>query len=103
MGADEAGLTRSQRIELEELAARFVLGNQFRPEEAVGLAARLVAEGVDGDGLVELASQPADSNAIDSQEVERLFRTALAELGLPTPSREAAAWTIVRSIASATV
>jgi hypothetical protein len=103
MGADEAGLTRSQRMELEELAARLVLGDQFRPEEAVGLAARLVAEGIDGEGLVELASQPADSTKVSGFEVERLLRTTLAELGLPVLSRDAAAWTMARWIATAIV
>lgn len=103
MGADEAGLTRSQRMELEELAARFVLGDQFRPEEAVGLAARLVAAGIDGDGLVELASQPADSTKLSGFEVERLLRATLAELGLPVPSRDSAAWTTARWIATAIV
>jgi hypothetical protein len=103
MGADEAGLTRTQRTRLEELAARLVLGHGFYPEDAVVAAAELVAEGVDVDGLVQLASQPADAKQLDGVEGESLFRTALAELGLPTPSREAAAWTLARSIATAMV
>jgi hypothetical protein len=103
MGADEAGLTRSQRMRLEELAARLVLGYGFYPEDAVRTAAELVAEGVDVDGLVQLASQPADVNAIDSQEVEILFRSALAEVGLQPPSRETAGWTLARPIATALV
>ena len=103
MGADEAGLTRSQRMRLEELAADLVLGYSFYPEDAVSTAAELVAEGIDGDGMVQLASQPADLNAIDSQEVEILFRSALAEVGLQPPSREAAGWTVARSIATAIV
>jgi hypothetical protein len=103
MGADEAGLTRSQRMQLEELAARLVLGYGFYPEDAVRTAAELVAEGVDFDGLVQLASQPADVNAMDSQEVEILFRSALAEVGLQPPSRETAGWTLARPIATALV
>ncbi|MDT5266560.1 MAG: hypothetical protein QOI90_3186, partial [Mycobacterium sp.] len=99
MGTDEAGLTRSQRARLEELAARLVLGYGFYPEDAVRTAAELVAEGVDVDGLVQLASQPADVNAIDSQQVEILFRSALAEVGLEPPSSEAAGWTFARWIA----
>jgi hypothetical protein len=103
MGADEAGLTRSQRARLEELAADLVLGYGFYPEDAVRTAAELVAEGVDVDGLVQLASQPADVNAIDSQEVEILFRSALAEVGLQPPSRETAGWTLALPIATALV
>ena len=103
MGADEGGLTRSQRMRLDELAARLVLGYGFYPEVVVGLAAQLVAEGIDGDGLVQLASQPADSTKLDGVEVESLFRSAFAELGLEMPSREPAGWTIARLIATAIV
>jgi hypothetical protein len=103
MGTDQSGLTPSQRARLEELAARLVLGYSFYPEDAVSTAAELVAEGVDVDGLVQLASQPADVNAIDSQQVEILFRSALAEVGLQPPSRETAGWTLARPIATALV
>lgn len=103
MGAEAAGLTPSQRIRLEQLAARLVLGKDFHPGVVVRVAAQLVAEGVDGDGLVQLASQPADPKKIDGFEVERLFRTALAEVGLLVPSREAAGWTVARWIATAIV
>lgn len=103
MGADEAGLTRSQRTRLEELAARLVLGDGFAPEAAVRLAAQLVAEGADGEGLVELASQPADSTKLDGLEVDSLFRAALVELGLRVPSRDAAGWTLARDVATAIV
>lgn len=103
MGTDQSGLTPSQRARLEELAADLVLGYSFYPEDAVSTAAELVAEGIGGDGMVQLASQPADVNAIDSQQVEILFRSALAEVGLQPPSREAAGWTVARSIATAIV
>ncbi|MBB5165946.1 hypothetical protein [Mycobacterium sp. AZCC_0083] len=42
-------------------------------------------------------------NAIDSQQVEILFRSALAEVGLQPSSRETAGWTLVRPIATALV
>jgi hypothetical protein len=103
MGEGEAGLTPSQRTRLEQLAARLVLGKGFYPEVVVRVASQLVAEGVDGDGLAQLASQPADSKALDGVEVERLFHTALAELGLQVPSREIAGWTVARWIATAIV
>ena len=103
MDAEAAGLTPSQRLRLEQLAARLVLGRTFYPEVAVRVAAQLVAEGVDGDGLVQLASQPAGSKALDGVEVESLFRTALTELGLHMPSTEAAGWTVARWIATAIV
>jgi hypothetical protein len=103
MGAEAAGLTPSQRIRLEQLAARLVLGKDFHPGVVVLVAAQLVAEGAGGDGLVQLASQPADPKEIDGFEVERLFRTALAEVGLAVPSKEAAGWTVVRWIATAMV
>jgi hypothetical protein len=103
MGAEEAGLTPSQRLRLEQLAARLVLDEGFYPGVVVRVAAQLVAEGADGDGLVQLASQPADSKEIDGLEVEGLFLAALAELGLQVPSREAAGWTVARWIATAIV
>ena len=55
MGADQAGLSPSQRIRLEQLAARLVLGEGFRPEDAVSAAAELVAEGIEVEGVVALA------------------------------------------------
>lgn len=58
MGADEAGLTRLQRMRLDELAARLVLGDGFYPEVAVRLAAQLVAEGADGDGWRDGSRRP---------------------------------------------
>lgn len=57
MGAVEAGLTPSQRIRLEQLAARLVLSEGFRPDAAVRMAVELVAEGIDVGGLVQLACQ----------------------------------------------
>ena len=103
MGADDARLTPSQRTRLEQLAARLVLGEGFRQEDATRLAADLVAEGIDGDAMVELASQPADPNAIDGHEIEVLFRTALAEVDLAPPSQETAGWTMARWIAAAMI
>ena len=44
-GPGGAGLSPSQRIRLQQLAARLVLGEGFRPEDAVRLAAELVARG----------------------------------------------------------
>ena len=63
-------------------------------------ATELVAEGVDVDGLIQLACQPTDVRAMDGYEVEILFRAALVEAGLQLPSRETAGWTIVRWIAA---
>jgi hypothetical protein len=103
MGAEEAGLTPSQRLRLEQLAARLVLGKGFYPEVAVRVAAQLVAEGAGGDGLIQLASQPAGSKQLDGLEVEGRFLAALAELELHVPSREAAGWTVARWIATAIV
>jgi hypothetical protein len=100
MGTDQSGLTPSQGFRLEQLAARLVLGDGFYPEDAVRTAAELLAEGIDVDGLVQLASQPADLKVIDSQHVEILFRSALAEVGLEPPSSEAAGWTFARWIAA---
>jgi hypothetical protein len=103
MGADEAGLSPSQRMRLEELAACLVLGEGFSPEDAVRVAAELVAEGIDADALVQLACQPADGKVLDGREVEVLFRTALAEVGLEPPSREAAGWLMARWIAASMI
>jgi hypothetical protein len=103
MGTDQYGLTPSQRIRLEQLAARLVLVDGFYPEAAVRTAAELVAEGIDVDGLVQPASQPADLKVTDSHQVEILFRSALAEVGLQPPSREAAGWTVARWIAASIV
>ena len=80
MGADDAGLSPSQRIRLEQLAADFV------------------AEGIDGDGMVQLASQPPDWKVIDGHEIEALCRTALAEVGLEPPSREASAASVIERV-----
>jgi hypothetical protein len=77
MGTDQSGLTPSQGVRLEQLAARLVLGDGFYPEDAVRTAAELVAEGIDVDGLV--ATQPPDLKVIDGQHVEIVFRSALAE------------------------
>jgi hypothetical protein len=103
MGADDARLNPSQLIRLEQLAAGLVLGEGFRPEEAIRLAADLLAEGIDSGALVQLASQPADLKVIDGNEVEVLFRTALAEVGVEPVSQEAAGWTMARWIAASMV
>jgi len=87
----------------DELAARLVLGYGCYPEDAVRTAAELVAEGVDVDVLVQPASQPADVNALDSQEVEILFRSALAEVGSPTAVEGNRRVTLARPIATALV
>ena len=103
MGADQAGLSPSQRIRLEQLAARLVLAEGFRPDDAVGTAAELVAEGIDVEGVVQLASQPSDGNFLAVDEVKALLRAALAEVGIETPSRSAAAWTLARLYATSMV
>lgn len=103
MGADDASLNPSQRIRLQQLAAGLVLGEGFRPEDAIYLAADLVAEGIDTEGMVQLASQPADWKVVDGRHVEGLFCTALAEVGLEPPSREVSAWMMARSIAASMV
>lgn len=103
MGPDAAGLSPSQRIRLEELAACLVRGEGFSPENAVRVAADLVAEGVHAEGLVRLACEPADGKLLDGREIEALFRIVLAEVGLEPPSREAAGWLMARSIATSMI
>jgi hypothetical protein len=90
-------------MRLERLAAWLVLDDGFRPADAVRLAEELVADGIDVDGLVQLACQPADEKVLDGREVEALFRTALAGVGLLPPSREAAAWTSARWIGASMI
>jgi hypothetical protein len=103
MGAGEAGLSPSQRIRLEELAACLVLGEGFTPEDAVRAAAALVGEGIHAEGLVRLACLPDDGKVLDGREVEVLFRTALAEVGLEPPSTEAAGWLMAGWIAGSMI
>ena len=67
------------------------------------MAADLVAQRIDGDGMVELASQPADGKVVDGHEIEVLFRAALAVVGLEPPSREAAGWTLARWVAASMI
>ena len=69
-GTDQAPLGPSQRIRLEQLAARHVLGEGFRPEDAVSAAAELVAEEIEVEGVVALASLPADPKRLAGDEVE---------------------------------
>lgn len=103
MGPDAAGLSPSQRIRLEQLAACLVLGEGFSPEDAVGVAADLVAEGIHAEGLVQLACEPADEKGLDGRAVEARFRIAIEEVGLELPSREAAGWLMARWIATSMI
>ncbi len=103
MRADQGGLSPSQRAQLEQLAARLVLGEGFRPEDAVATASALVAEGIEVDGVVQLACQPTDGKSLAADEIEILLRVALAEVGLQIPAREAAAWTLARWYATSMI
>ncbi|MEW6476782.1 MAG: hypothetical protein AB1679_31385 [Actinomycetota bacterium] len=76
---DAPQLGDDDRLELERLAARLVLDEDFLPASVVAKAADLVAEGFDGPATVELAAQPVDPVKLDRIEVERLFRDLLAE------------------------
>jgi len=88
-------------MSLELLAAGLVLGTAYRPEDAVRSAADLLAEGLDSEGLVQLACLPTDVRLIDGDEVAVLIRVAFDELGLRVPSAEASGWTMARWIATA--
>ena len=103
VGAGEAHLTPSQRSRLQLLAVDLVFDEQFRPEEAVSVAADLLAEGVDTPAIVELAILPADLKVLYRCEVEELLRVALTELGLQLPSVEEAGWVVARLIAASMI
>lgn len=64
------------------------------------LAVDLLAEGVDTDELVQLAAQPVDPKRLNKCDVESLFRSALAELDVTTPSVPVACWVTARWIAT---
>ena len=100
MGTGREPRASSDRIRLEQLAARLVLDEDFDPAEAVATASELVAKGIDADRIVQLACQPADRGRLNGSEIEDLFRGALEDLGLEIPSREAAGWITARWIAS---
>lgn len=92
-------LDPTDRFDLQRLAAALVLDDDFRPEVAVAKAANLVAKGVDGPATVELAAQPADARRLGRMEIERLFRSMAAEVGVPIAESHEAGWIRVQWIA----
>ena len=100
MAADGTGLSPSQRARLERHGASVVLGTGYFPEAIVCTAADLVAEGVDSDGLVQLACLSPDVRLIDGDHVADVLVAAFGELGLRLPSVEAAGWILARWLAS---
>jgi hypothetical protein len=99
MATEGKPLASPDRIRLGRLAAGLVLDEDFDPAEAVAAASELLAKGVETDGIVRLACQPADRARLNGSEVEDLFRVALEDIGLELPSREAAGWIMARWIA----
>lgn len=83
------------------VAARWV--GDFRAEDAVAIAADLVAAGVDDSAVVELAMQPTDPRSLRVDDVRSLFDACCAAIGVATPTRGAAGWQRARDIASAIV
>lgn len=92
-------LDPTDRLHLQRLAAALVLDDDFRPEVAVAKAADLVVKGVDGPATVELAAQSADGRRLGRMEIERLFCSMAAEVGVPIPESREAGWITAQWIA----
>ncbi len=83
------------------VAARWVGG--FRAEDAVTLAAELLAAGVDHPAVVELAIQPIDPRSLRGDDIRSLFDACCSALGIAIPARGAAGWQRARDIARAMI
>ncbi len=92
-------LNTRDRLDLQRLAAALILDDDFRLELVVIKAAHLVAKGVDGPATVELAAQPANAKVLDRMEIECLFRSLAAEVGMRIPESFEAGWITAQWIA----
>lgn len=92
-------LDAGDRLDLQRLAASLVLDHDFRSHVAVAKAADLVAKGIVGAATIDLASQPSDPNSLRRADIEPLFRSMLAELGISMPEPDQAGWAAARWIA----
>jgi hypothetical protein len=98
----DAAVAAELRIPLLRLGAEIVLGG-MKPEVAVALASELLANGVESEAVLELATLPPDPNRLSVFEVEPLARRMLADLGVTIPSTGDAGWIMARFIAEAMI
>ena len=98
----DAAVGPELRLPLLRLGAEIVLG-EMKPDAAVALASSLIANGVQSDAVLELATLPSDPKRLSAFDVEPLARRMLTELGATIPSTSDAGWIMARFIAEAMI